>query len=177
MNARAEAERQELARRRGLAKARRERESNRKSLVSRLMGTERQAAQLREWISAYERHARAEPNAELVRMLGWARDRLSERRRQAAIPLRDVRYLAERVRTAQVVADPVSADSFAFGSTVTFSRAEGRVQTYRIVGADDADPKAGSISYVSPIARLLLGKAIGDEVGAPGQILKVIAIV
>lgn len=76
-NERAEAERQELARRRGLAKARRDRESNRKSLISKLMRTERQAAQLREWISAYERHSRAEPNAELERMLGWARDRLS----------------------------------------------------------------------------------------------------
>jgi transcription elongation GreA/GreB family factor len=32
-----------------------------------------------------------------------------------------MRYLAERVRTAQVVADPVSADSIAFGNTVTFS--------------------------------------------------------
>ncbi len=102
---------------------------------------------------------------------------VNERRRQAAIPLRDMRYLAERVRTAQVVADPVSADSIAFGSTVTFSRADGRVQTYRIVGEDEADPKVGSISYVSPIARLLLGKAVGDEAGAPGQILEVIAIV
>jgi hypothetical protein len=75
-NARAEAERQELARRRGLAKARRERESNRKSLISRLMRTERQAALLRERISACERHARAEPNAEFERMMGWAHDRL-----------------------------------------------------------------------------------------------------
>ena len=77
--------------------------------------------------------------------------------------------LPSRVRTAQVVADPVSADSIAFGSTVTFRRADGRVQTYRIVGEDEADPKEGSISYVSPIARLLLGKVVGDEVGAPGD--------
>ena len=101
---------------------------------------------------------------------------VNERRRQAAIPLRDLRYLAERVRTAQVVANPVSAASIAFGSTVTFRRDDGRVQTYRIVGEDEADPKAESISYVSPIARLLLGKAVGDEVGPPGQSLEVIAI-
>ena len=101
---------------------------------------------------------------------------VNERRRQAAIPLRDMRYLAERVRTAQVVADPVSADNIAFGNTVTFRRADGRVQSYRIVGEDEADPKAGSISYVSPIAQLLLGKAVGDEVGAPGQSLEVLAI-
>lgn len=101
---------------------------------------------------------------------------VNERRRQAASPLRDIRYLAERVRTAKVVADPVSADTVAFGSTVTFRRADGRVQTYRIVGEDEADPRAGSISFVSPIARLLLGKAVGDEIEQAGQSLEIVAI-
>ena len=101
---------------------------------------------------------------------------VNERRRQAAIPLRDMRYFAARVRTAQVVADPASTDTVAFGSTVTFSRDDGRVQKYRIVGEDEADPKAGSISFVSPVARLLLGKAVGDEVGASGQNLEIISI-
>ena len=103
-------------------------------------------------------------------------DDVNERRRQAAIPLRDMRYLAARVRTAQVMADPVSTDTVAFGSTVTFRRDDGRVQTYRIVGEDEADPKAGSISFVSPVARLLLGKAVGDEVGAAGQGLEIVSI-
>ncbi len=101
---------------------------------------------------------------------------VNERRRQAAIPLRDMRYFATRVRTAQVVADPASTDIVAFGSTVTFRRDDGRVQKYRIVGEDEADPKAGSISFVSPVARLLLGKAVGDEVGASGQNLEIISI-
>jgi len=103
-------------------------------------------------------------------------DDVNERRRQAAMPLRDMRYLAARVRTAQVVADPVSTDTVAFGSTVTFRRDDGRVQTYRIVGEDEADPKAGSISFVSPVARLLLGKSVGDEVGAAGQSLEIMSI-
>ena len=64
----------------------------------------------------------------------------------------------------------------AFGSTVTFRRDDGRVQKYRIVGEDEADPKAGSISYVSPVARHLMGKAVGDEVGASGQNLEIISI-
>jgi transcription elongation GreA/GreB family factor len=89
-------------------------------------------------------------------------DDVNERRRQAALPYRDLRYFAERLRTAQVVPDPADADTVGFGSTVTFSRPDGRVQTYRIVGEDEADPKAGSISYGSPIARVLLGKAVGD---------------
>ena len=101
---------------------------------------------------------------------------VNERRRQSAIPSRDVRYFAARVRTAQVMPHPASTDIVAFGSTVTFRRADGRVQTYRIVGEDEADPKAGSISFASPVAGLLMGKAVGDEVGAPGQEIEIISI-
>jgi transcription elongation GreA/GreB family factor len=101
---------------------------------------------------------------------------VNERRRQAAAPLRDARYFAARVRTAQVVANPSSADTIAFGSSVTFRRADGRVQKYRIVGEDEADPKAGSISFVSPVATLLIGKAVGDVAGPSGQELEIIAI-
>ena len=67
-------------------------------------------------------------------------------------------------------------DSVAFGSTVTFSRADGRVQKYRIVGEDEAEPKAGSISYVSPVARSLMGKSVGDVVGTGAQELEIVAI-
>jgi transcription elongation GreA/GreB family factor len=101
---------------------------------------------------------------------------VNERRRQAAIPLRDARYFAARVRTAEVVDAPASTDTVAFGSTVTFRRDDGRVQTYRIVGEDEADPKAGSISFVAPVARSLMGKAVGDVVGPSGQELEIIAI-
>ena len=101
---------------------------------------------------------------------------VNERRRQAATPLRDARYFAERVRTAQVVADPASTDTVAFGSAVTFRRHDGRVQTYRIVGEDEADPKTGSISFVSPVALMLMGKAVGDVVGPDDQELEIISI-
>jgi transcription elongation GreA/GreB family factor len=100
---------------------------------------------------------------------------VNERRRQAAIPLRDARYFAARVRTAQIITAS-STDIVAFGSTVTFKREDGRVQKYRIVGEDEADPKAGSISFVSPVARLLMGKAAGDVVGTSGQEIEIIAI-
>ncbi|MFC5756850.1 transcription elongation factor GreA [Rhizobium sp. GCM10022189] len=101
---------------------------------------------------------------------------VNEKRRQQANPLRDLRYFVERVRTAQLVPNPASTETVAFGSTVTFSRDDGRVQTYRIVGEDEADPKAGSISYVSPVARLLMGKAVGDVVAVGDQELEVVAI-
>ncbi len=100
----------------------------------------------------------------------------NEKRRQSAVPLRDARYLAERLRTAQLVPNPASNDTVAFGSTVTFSRADGRVQTYRIVGEDEADPKAGTISFVAPVARSLMGKAVGDVVGAGAQEIEILSI-
>jgi transcription elongation GreA/GreB family factor len=103
-------------------------------------------------------------------------DDVNERRRQAALPLRDARYFAERVRTAQVMPTPTSNETVAFGSTVTFKRDDGRVQRYRIVGEDEADPKAGSISFVSPVARSLMGKAVGDVAGTPPQELEIVAI-
>ena len=101
---------------------------------------------------------------------------VNERRRQAAIPMRDMRYFAIRVSTAQVVVKLTSTDTVAFGSTVTFRRDDGRVQKYQIVGEDEADPKAGTISYTSPVARSLMGKAVGDVVGASGQELDIVAI-
>lgn len=101
---------------------------------------------------------------------------INERRRQTAIPLRDARYFAERVRTAEVMPAPASSEVVAFGSTVTYSREDGRVQKYRIVGEDEADPKAGSISYVSPVARLLMAKTVGDVLTLGKEELEITAI-
>lgn len=101
---------------------------------------------------------------------------VNERRRESALPLRDARYFAARVRTAQVMPAPTSTEQIAFGSTVTFKRGDGRVQTYTIVGEDEADPKRGMISYVSPVARLLMGKSAGDVVEVTGQELEILTI-
>jgi transcription elongation GreA/GreB family factor len=87
---------------------------------------------------------------------------VNERRRAAAPALRDIRYFAERLRTAQIVPPPASTEVAAFGHRVTFRRADGRSQTYRIVGEDEADPRSGSISYVAPVARALIGKSVGE---------------
>ena len=87
---------------------------------------------------------------------------VNDKRRQTAGPARDIRYLVERIRTADLQPAPASNDIVAFGSTVRFEREDGRVQTFRIVGEDEADPKSGTVSWVSPLARVLLGKAPGD---------------
>jgi transcription elongation GreA/GreB family factor len=101
---------------------------------------------------------------------------VNERRRQAALSSRDVRYFTAKLRTAQVMPNPTSIDTVAFGSTVIFSRDDGRVQTYRIVGEDEADPKAGTISFVSPVARALMGKVVGEIIETSGQEIEIIAI-
>jgi transcription elongation GreA/GreB family factor len=75
-----------------------------------------------------------------------------------------MRYFADRLGTAQVIPPPAGADAVAFGHRVTFKRDDGRRQAFRIVGEDEADPKNGSISYVSPVARALIGKTARDVV-------------
>jgi len=47
---------------------------------------------------------------------------------------------------------------------------------FRIVGEDEANPAEGSISYVSPLARALLGKAVGDVAAMNGAEVEVIAV-
>ncbi|MDH6269178.1 transcription elongation GreA/GreB family factor [Rhizobium sp. SG_E_25_P2] len=101
---------------------------------------------------------------------------VNERRRQQAGPLRDARYFAERLASAQLTPPPAGSDVIAFGSTVTFRREDGRVETYRIVGEDEADPKLGAISYVSPIARLLNGKSAGDVIVMAGKEIEIEAV-
>lgn len=101
---------------------------------------------------------------------------INERRRQSANPLRDMRYFSERVRTAEVMPPPSLRDVVAFGTRITFRREDGRVQTYRIVGEDEADPKLGTISYVSPMASRLMGKSVGDTATVAGQEVEIISI-
>jgi transcription elongation GreA/GreB family factor len=79
---------------------------------------------------------------------------------------RDLRYWTSRRATAQVAAPPRDAKEVQFGSTVTILREDGRRQTYRIVGEDEADPALGTLSYVSPVAQALMGKEVGDVVQA-----------
>jgi transcription elongation GreA/GreB family factor len=101
---------------------------------------------------------------------------LNERRKAVAAASRDMRYFSERLRTAQLMPDPVERDTVAFGSWVTLARDDGRRQTFRIVGGDEADPRAGSIYYVSPVARALIGKAVGDRVVLGDHEIEVLAV-
>ena len=100
----------------------------------------------------------------------------NERRRALALAARDARYFAERLASAQVVADADNAETIAVGHKVTFTRVDGRKQTYRIVGEAEAEPRQGTISYVSPLARRMIGRAVGDYVDVDGNEIEILAI-
>jgi transcription elongation GreA/GreB family factor len=77
---------------------------------------------------------------------------------------RDLRYWSARRSNAQLVAPPADCNTVRFGCTVSVQRDDNLTQTFRIVGEDEADPEHGTLSHVSPLARALLGKEIGDTV-------------
>ncbi|MBL8895202.1 MAG: GreA/GreB family elongation factor [Rhizobiales bacterium] len=81
---------------------------------------------------------------------------------------RDLRYWTQRRTTAQLV--PASKDSskVAFGHRVTILRDNGRRQAFTIVGEDEAEPAKGLVAYVTPVARAMLGRGVGDEIDLPG---------
>jgi len=104
-----------------------------------------------------------------------AGDAITADRTAMARATRDLRYWAARRASAQLI-EAVVDDSVVFGARVDFERADGRRQSYAIVGEDEADPAAGSVSYVSPLARALLGKRVGDLAVVAGSEVEVIAI-
>ena len=105
-----------------------------------------------------------------------AQGEISTDRTAMARATRDLRYFSARRASAQLIERPEQADRVAFGGAVTLEREDGRVQTWRIVGEDEADPAHGSVSYISPLARAVLGKEVGDTVALGGQDLEITSI-
>lgn len=103
-------------------------------------------------------------------------DAISADRSAMARATRDLRYWSARRASAQLIEVRPADGSAGFGTAVTFARADGRRQTYAIVGDDESDPAQGSVSYVSPLARAVMGKAIGDVVMLAGHEVEIVAI-
>lgn len=89
---------------------------------------------------------------------------------------RDLRYWSARRASAQLIAPTEDDGAVRFGGSVSIEREDGRAQTWRIVGEDEADPAAGSVSHVSPLARAVMGKRVGDEVTVAGQSAEIVAV-
>jgi transcription elongation factor GreB len=80
-----------------------------------------------------------------------------------------LKFLMKRMDLAEVVdaAKQQGLGKAFFGAWVTlYSISTGEERTYRIVGQDELDPGKGWISWISPLAKVLLGKGEGDTVKA-----------
>ncbi|MGH8492228.1 MAG: GreA/GreB family elongation factor [Moraxellaceae bacterium] len=80
---------------------------------------------------------------------------------------REMRWLQARIASAQLVQRKGSARQVGFGVLVELLDEQGHTLHYRIVGEDEADPEAGLVSWLSPLAQAIEGKQVGDEVVWP----------
>jgi len=74
--------------------------------------------------------------------------------------------LEVKVGAAEVIDPPTGGDRITFGSTVLLEDEAGKEVRYQIVGSDEAEPANGRISIMSPLARTIIGKRVGDNVTA-----------
>jgi transcription elongation factor GreA len=77
-----------------------------------------------------------------------------------------INELQAKVAHAEVIEPPTNGDRVTFGSTVRLQDGDGKGVCYWIVGSDEAEPKKGRISIMSPLARTLIGKEVGQAVTA-----------
>lgn len=96
--------------------------------------------------SARERHAVAQAKAD---------------RTELAKASSDLRYWSARRDSARILSPDPNRECVQFGSTVTIAR-NGREQAFHIVGEDEAEPLQGKVSYVSPLARAIMNRQVGD---------------
>ena len=89
---------------------------------------------------------------------------------------RDLRYYSARRANAQLIEPSDDTETVRFGGEVTIDREDGRRQTFRIVGEDEADPTKGSVSHVSHLARALMGKSVGDTAMLAGAEVEIVAV-
>ncbi|UCD68053.1 MAG: GreA/GreB family elongation factor [Betaproteobacteria bacterium] len=84
---------------------------------------------------------------------------------QLAVNERDLRYFQSRLESA-ILVDVASEpkDEVHFGATVKTQDEDGKISSFTIVGEDEADVKKNKISWVSPLAKALLGSRVGDTV-------------
>mgnify|MGYP001553477044 FL=1 len=133
-----------------------------------------------ERLEAELKHLKSVERSAVIRAIASAREHgdLSEnaeyhaaKERQGFIESR-VLELEDKLRRAEVIdVGKLSGKQIKFGATIVLADEDTDEElTYQIVGADEADIKAGLLSITSPLARTLIGKAAGEavEVTTPG---------
>jgi transcription elongation factor GreA len=124
-----------------------------RSELDRLKGTERPA--IIRAIAEARAHGDLSENAEYH----------AAREKQSFIEGR-IAELETKVGNAEVIEPPTNGERITFGSTVLLQDDAGKEVRYQIVGSDEAEPARGRISILSPLARTLIGKHVGDTVTA-----------
>lgn len=86
-------------------------------------------------------------------------------RQQLAVIERDLRYYQGRLERA-ILVNPADQqqDVILFGAIVKVEDEEGEPHVFEIVGEDEADIHHNKVSWVSPLARALIGQKVGDSV-------------
>jgi transcription elongation factor GreB len=76
-----------------------------------------------------------------------------------------LKLLNERILTAEIIdLEKQSPDEVWFGATVILKiDNETKLQKYQIVGVDEANVSQGKISFISPLAKILIGKEVGEK--------------
>lgn len=116
-----------------------------------------------------------EPNFMTPAGVQAVRAELERLGRDASDPDR-VRELSDHLATAQVVT-PEDRDIVGLGATITVEDESGNRTRYRLVGAIEADPKRGWLSWQTPIANALWGARVGDSIELPrGGEVQIVAI-
>jgi transcription elongation GreA/GreB family factor len=118
-------------------------------------------------VSPHPNYVTADGLAQIERALEAAREahataQIGGVRAELAKAASDLRYWSARRARARVLTPDPNRKSVQFGSTVTILR-DGREQTFQIVGEDEAEPSRGKISYVSPLARAIMNKDVGER--------------
>lgn len=76
---------------------------------------------------------------------------------------RDIRWLQARIAAALPVVVQAAPEEVGFGVMVELVDDSGEHYRYQIVGEDEADPEHGYVSWLSPLARAVKGKRVGDD--------------
>ena len=115
---------------------------------------------------------------EQIRLLAAARRqaRAADDPAGLARTARELRYFTQRRASARVVEPSPAPVAVRFGVRVTLRFADGTLQAFRIVGEDQADPAAGLLSWVSPLATAAIGAEIGDVLEILGREAQVLAV-
>lgn len=97
-------------------------------------------------------------------------------REKVALVARDLRYWVARRETAEVSIPDPDSSVVRFGMTVTIEDEDGKKNTWKIVGEDEADAAKGRISHVAPMALALFGKSVGDVATVNGKEWEIVAL-